>query len=326
MSAIELSLIVCTRDRADRLARTLAHVAALQGERAWELVVVDNGSRDRTPEMLREFARTCPHPLTLVHEPRPGLGRARNAGLRASAGALVAFVDDDCYPAADFLARVRACFAENAHWGYLGGRILLFDPADLPMTIQESLIPREIKPRSFVPTGLIQGANIAFRRVALEAVGGFDARLGAGTPFPCEDVDAVARLSAAGWMGAYDPRPVVYHHHGRRTRTERERLLRAYDHGAGAYYVKCLLHPALRWPCVRHGVKACLKVMRAGFHRSYGAIRFLLRPGGGGGSRLDEPARPAPGFVGSAPAPVGAAALCRAGDAVGVERNREAAG
>src|SRR3546814_9709199 len=64
---------------------------------------------------------------------------------------------------------------------------------------------------------------------------------GAGTPFACEDVDALARAAAAGWRGAYDPRPLVYHHHGRKTREDALRLRRVYDTARGAYYAKCIM-------------------------------------------------------------------------------------
>jgi GT2 family glycosyltransferase len=144
------------------------------------------------------------------------------------------------------------CFDEDARLGYVGGRILLFDPTDYPLTIQESPARNEIAPGDFLPAGLIQGANLAARREALASVGGFDGRLGAGAWFPCEDVDVLARMSARGWRGAYDPRPVVYHHHRRKTRDEADRLMRQYDRGRGAYYAKCILNPALRGAYARN--------------------------------------------------------------------------
>ena len=99
------------------------------------------------------------------------------------------------------LDRIVGCF-EEASLGFVGGRVLLFDPTDFPITIQELDHRVEIEPCAFVPAGLIHGANFAFRREVLEAIGGFDPGFGAGTPgFACEDVDAVARAAAAGWWG-----------------------------------------------------------------------------------------------------------------------------
>jgi GT2 family glycosyltransferase len=79
---------------------------------------------------------------------------------------------------------------------------------------------------------------MAFRRAVLERIGGFDERLGHGTRFSCEDIDAVASALWAGFSGVYDPRAVVYHHHGRRGESEVRELRRRYDEGRGAYYAK----------------------------------------------------------------------------------------
>lgn len=242
---MRLSVVVCTRSRAPQLRACLERIGRLSGTAPWELVVVDNGSTDETAAVLRQFRRVSPHLLTVVEEPRPGLGRARNRGWRAAAGELIAFTDDDCYPADDYLNQIVACF-EDPRLGFLGGRILLFDPTDLPITIQELDQRVEIDPKAFLRAGLIQGANFAFRREVLEAIGGFDDAFGAGTPFACEDVDALARAAALGWRGAYDPRPLVYHHHRRKTRDEAMQLRRVYDAARGAYYMKSVIDSAMR--------------------------------------------------------------------------------
>jgi hypothetical protein len=127
----------------------------------------------------------------------------------------------------------------------LGGRILLFDPADARVTIDERDYPVEIAPHSFVEAGAIKGANLSFRHEALQKAGGFDPELGAGTPFPCEDIDAVAAVLWAGYKGRYDPRPLVLHHH-RRREPDVPRLRAGYDRGRGAYYAKFLLRPESR--------------------------------------------------------------------------------
>jgi glycosyltransferase involved in cell wall biosynthesis len=243
---MRLSVVVCTRNRASQLRACLDSIGGLSVAVPWELVVVDNGSTDETADVLRRFGRVFLHPLTVVEEPHPGLGRARNRGWRATAGELIAFTDDDCYPADDYLSQIVACF-EDSRLGFVGGRVLLFDPTDFPMTIQELDHRVEIDPKTFIRAGLIHGANFAFRREVLEAIGGFDDGFGAGTPFCCEDVDALARAAASGWRGAYDPRPLVYHHHRRKTRDEAMRLKRAYDVGRGVYYVKSILDPVMRW-------------------------------------------------------------------------------
>lgn len=181
-----------------------------------------------------------------VIEPEAGLSRARNAGWSAASGEIIAFTDDDCYPAVDFLVSINQCFGEDDHLGFIGGRILLYDETDYRITIQERSTRRQIGPNAFIPAGLIHGVNLACRRSALISVGGFDDRFGHGRKFSCEDVDMLARLSARGWHGAYDPRPLVYHHHGRKTREQANALMKQYDRARGAYYAKCILEPGLR--------------------------------------------------------------------------------
>jgi hypothetical protein len=99
---------------------------------------------------------------------------------------------------------------------------------------------------TYLPCGEVQGSNQAYRREVLEAIGGFDPRMGVGTPFGCEDIDTAARASYAGWDGIYDPRPVVRHHHGRKNGEGYRRLRTVYADGEGAYYAKCILDRSMR--------------------------------------------------------------------------------
>jgi glycosyltransferase involved in cell wall biosynthesis len=246
----QLSLIVCTRNRAEKLEALFGALGRIRAHAMWELVVVDNGSSDDTPARVRELMGALHVHATFVLEPRRGLGRARNAGVRAARAALLAFTDDDCYPAVDYVDRVVEAFAIPDR-SFIGGRILLHDAEDHPITIRVDSAPIPIPPYSVVPTGLVQGANMAFRRETLERIGGFDDALGPGTPFCNDDVDAVARASAAGFPGSYMPEPVVHHHHGRRDPADIAALWRIYDHGRGAYYAKCIFDLQTRWRVAR---------------------------------------------------------------------------
>jgi GT2 family glycosyltransferase len=253
--------------------------------------------------MIERFRSRCRREvLAFVHRPA-GLGSARNAGWKAAAGDVIAFTDDDCYPASDYLDAVASCFREDACLGFVGGRILLFDPTDYPITIQESSDRKEIDPGEFLPAGLIQGANFAARREALASVGGFDGCFGAGSLFPCEDVDVLARMSASGWRGAYDPRPVVYHHHRRKTRADADRLMRQYDRGRGAYYAKCVLNPALRatyarnwyWRMRCQPLGRTVRELAAGTEYLVRTALWLNRGSPRGSARSDERRKPTEG-------------------------------
>jgi len=154
------------------------------------------------------------------------------------------FTDDDCYPAQDFLTQALEAFRDPAV-GYVGGRTLLFDTTDSPVAIRVDETHHRLEPRTYVPAGLIPGACFAIRRSVAREIGYFDPDLGAGTAFSCEDVDIVARASAAGWAGVYFPPMFVYHHHGRK-HSQASALRRHYDYGRGAYHMKLLLDGPLR--------------------------------------------------------------------------------
>ena len=238
----DISLIICTRNRCAALRRCIDAVSKTVAAMRWQIVVVDNGSTDATAEYLAGL----PHhisgvPVTLIYESRQGLAIARNAGWRASSGNIIAFTDDDCYVAADFIHSVARVFSDSPDVGFIGGRILLHDPSDQKITILDHAQRRAFESRSFIAPGAISGANMAFRRRTLEMIGGFDERMGAGTPFPCEDIDAAAAALWLGIPGAYDPGPTVFHAHGRKTDAEVRALRHAYE-GGGSYYVKRILN------------------------------------------------------------------------------------
>src|SRR5690349_3614302 len=98
-----VSVVVSTRNRSEALRRCLMCFTAVKSPGPWELVIVDNGSSDNTSEVVAEFARTAAFRVLLVTEPRRGLGRARNAGIKVSSGDIIAFTDDDCYVSSDYL-------------------------------------------------------------------------------------------------------------------------------------------------------------------------------------------------------------------------------
>lgn len=240
-----VSIVICTRNRAARLRSALERISKLDDKPDWECVVVDNSSTDETPAVIAAAARASPN-IRAVAQARIGLGAARDKGWREARGDLIAFTDDDCYVAPDYVRQITAAFQEHPKAGCMGGRILLHDPDDAPVTIDVREAAVEYPPRSFIWAGALQGANLVFRRSVLEAIGGFDPELGAGTPFPCEDVDVVAAALWAGCTARFDPRIVVYHHHGRRE-TDIPALMAGYDRGRGAYYMKYILREDTRW-------------------------------------------------------------------------------
>jgi glycosyltransferase involved in cell wall biosynthesis len=244
-----LSLIISTRNRSNSLSRTLESLRKLRTCLSWELVIIDNGSSDDTQLIINRFVATFYGygAVQLVSEPKRGLANAHNAGFRKARSPICVFIDDDCYPSEDYLDAMSVCFAEDPDIGFIGGRILPWSDNLCKVAIQKSTNRVPFAPYSFIPTGVIQGANFACRRTAIEAAGGFDSRFGPGALFfNAEEVELLARISNAGWPGAYDPRPLVYHDHGRKNGWDEWRVMRSYERGRGGYYAKCLLNRTMR--------------------------------------------------------------------------------
>jgi glycosyltransferase involved in cell wall biosynthesis len=236
-----VSVIVCTRNRSPALAQLLDALTRLGIPRdlSWELVVVDNGSTDGTGILLDSFA--CRLPVRRIFEGRKGLSRARNAGLAAARGEILAFTDDDCIPSPDWLSNVVREFEHYPELAGLGGRVELHDPRDFPITIRTSRTREALTSPHQLPA-LMVGCNMAFRRGTVDAVGEFDATLGAGTPAgSAEDTDYLYRALLLGLRIEYVPDVLVAHNHGRRRAEEVAQLKRSYARGRGALLTKYLL-------------------------------------------------------------------------------------
>ena len=242
---MSVSIVIGTRDRAGRLARSLEALEKLKRPAAvdWEILIVDNGSSDETARVSRDFSAASAVPrVRYLFEPNRGLSRARNTGIRAARGDIVAFIDDDCYADENWLTAICAAFAPNPSPSGVGGRVELFDPSDASIAVRRSRQPSEMTSIDHL-FNLIPGCNMAFRRTALAAVGGFDPRLGPGSPCKAaEDADLIFRLFLSGHRIAYRPDALVRHHHGRQGDDATKAILRAYAIGRGAFYSKHLVN------------------------------------------------------------------------------------
>lgn len=238
---MKLSVVICTRNRASYLPAMLASIRKLKALGIkWELILVDNDSQDDTFRILEQFSLNFSVPTQVIHEPQKGLSNARNAGWKVARGEIISFTDDDCYPQEDWLSTTLKAF-DDFNVAYVGGRVLLFDIDDAPVTIQTSTKRLHFPAHTHIESGQIIGANFSFRRKVFSEIGGFDNRLGAGTPFHSgEDTDLLARASNSGHEGSYDPSIVVFHHHRRRLQQDVEKLYCGYAFGRGALFVKMI--------------------------------------------------------------------------------------
>src|SRR5579863_1850687 len=120
-----VTIILCTYNRAGSLPAALESVlaSALHSHVDWELLAVDNNSRDRTPEVINEFCLRHPGRVRYIFEAQQGHTRARNAGIREARGEIVAFVDDDVTVEPTWLDNLTAGLRDG-QWAGAGGRIL----------------------------------------------------------------------------------------------------------------------------------------------------------------------------------------------------------
>lgn len=268
-----ISLVICTRNRCSALRGCLERIDRLESPGEWELVVVDNGSTDGTADWLRSFAERSSVRVVLVSEPKPGLGGARNAGIAKATGQIIAFTDDDCYVSPDFLIKILETFKDE-RIGFMGGRILLHDHTDLPVTTRQDTEIQVIGPKSFIHAGELQGANMAVRHSLVMEIGGFDPKFGKGSLFRGgEDMDLQARASLNGATGIYDPGPLVWHNHGRKSREDFSALTKDYGHCRGAYYAKFILNAQTRALFLKNWYRQTKKNLR---HKQYLGILYEI--------------------------------------------------
>ena len=265
---VAVSVIVCTRNRCAALGNLLEALTRLTipPELSWELVVVNNGSTDGTAELLNGFAERLP--IMQVFEPEKGLSTARNTGMRAARGEILAFTDDDCIPAPDWVNAIHEEFARDAGLAGLGGRVELQDPRDYPITVRTSR-QREPLTSPYQLPALMVGCNMAFRRSTIDLVGEFDTTLGAGTAVgSAEDTDFLYRALRRGLRIEYVPEVLLAHDHGRRSSEDVRGLRRSYARGRGALLVKYLLRAdramaSCAYADVLWNARECAQALRA---------------------------------------------------------------
>ena len=231
---VSATVVVCTRNRAERLGGCLAHLAdqvagagqSGSGEATdVEVVVVDNGSTDRTGAVAAAWCAADPGRRRLVTEPVPGLSRARNRGVAAARGDVVLFVDDDAHAPRGWVAAHLAAYARDDRVVAVGGPVALFWPEGRPSWLAPRLdhwfsaMDHGDEARRWPTAHGPYGTNMSVRRGAL--VASTDA--GAGGPFAerlgrrgrsllsGEEGDLFERLWAAGGHIAYEPAALVLH-------------------------------------------------------------------------------------------------------------------
>jgi glycosyltransferase involved in cell wall biosynthesis len=202
-SAPKVTVIIPAWGAGDYVGETLASLQA-QTLSAWEAVVIDDGDTDRVAQAVKPFATDAR--IRLLATDNAGLAAARNRGIATATTPFVSILDGDDRYKADYLERMLATLESDQALGFVTCDAVMFgtpafegklfsslQPQNGPITL-ERVIRREFN---------VVGACMV-RREALDAVGGYDTRMGSA-----EDLDLWFRLLEAGWQAALVPTPLL---------------------------------------------------------------------------------------------------------------------
>lgn len=217
-----ITVVLCTFNRSESLQKTLDSLAnqILPEGVPWEVIVVDNNSKDSTRAVVDAQSHKYPNRVRYVFESEQGLSRARNTGIRQARGEIIAFIDDDVIADPMWLQNLTASFKEEA-WSGSGGRILPpcdFRPPDWltlggAMDLGGALALFDLGDRPGELERPPYGTNMAFRKKMFQKYGMFRVELGrCGTSLLSgEDIDFGRRVMLSGECLRYEPSAVVYH-------------------------------------------------------------------------------------------------------------------
>ncbi|NUQ10859.1 MAG: glycosyltransferase [Gemmatimonadaceae bacterium] len=196
-----VSVVVCTHNGSRTLRECLDGISRLRYP-DYEVIVIDDGSRDHSAEIAREFD------VRLISTPNQGLSAARNLGAREATGRIVAYIDDDATPDPDWLLYLARTYASGDFVAVGGPNI----PPPGDGLIAECVARAPGGPMHVMLTDRvaehIPGCNMSFDRERLLAIGGFDTQFRVAG----DDVDVCWRLQERGWQIAFSPSAVVWHH------------------------------------------------------------------------------------------------------------------
>ncbi len=223
-----ISVVVCSYNGARTIRECLEGLVKLEYPH-YEVIVVNDGSTDLTAEIAHEYD------VRLISIPQSGLSHARNVGMQAARGEIVAYIDDDAYPDPHWLTYLTHTFRQTSDVG-VGGPNL---PPPGDGMVAECIANAPGNPSHILLSDQeaehIPGCNMAFRKACLEAIGGFDHQFRTAG----DDVDICWRLQQQGWTIGFHPTALVWHH-------RRNSVCRYYKQQYGYGKAEALLEK--KWP------------------------------------------------------------------------------
>ena len=211
-----ISVVICTRNRADDLRRAVSSI--LSGgnleQSDWELLVVETSS-DETPELCREFQRRFPDHFRFITEKKLGKSNALNTAIAEARGDVLAFTDDDILCSSDYIESIRTVFTTYSA-DAAQGRVLLDCEGGWPAWLDRDNLGMMADLRDWGEDltefkGTLCGTNMIVRANVFERSGGFAPELGPGGIGMWEDTEVSLRMRQAGCEMIYAPQILVRH-------------------------------------------------------------------------------------------------------------------
>jgi glycosyltransferase involved in cell wall biosynthesis len=216
---MDISVVLATYNRAASLQVALDSFSKLNVPPAltWELLVVDNNSRDDTAAVIRSFVQRMGPRVRYVFESNQGRSAALNTGVTQANGNVIAFTDDDVIFDPDWLAQLHQAFSDPSV-SAVAGRILPLwaqaKPDWLVMDGQQAVVNFDLGDRPQDIRIAPMGANSAFRKEIFPRYGLFRLDLGvrgSRHTITCDDTEFGGRLMAAGERILYCPTAIIHH-------------------------------------------------------------------------------------------------------------------
>ncbi len=200
-TAPRVSVVVCSYNRGPALEECLRSLVLLDYP-DFEVILVDDGSTDNTREIAKKFPS-----VRVIHQSNQGLSAARNAGLQAATGSIVAYTDSDCFVDVNWLTHLVHQL-ESTNAVAVGGPNLAPDDGWVASCVAASPgQPVQVLESNSIAEH-IPGCNMAFRRDALMSINGFNPRYRKAG----DDVDVCWRLQQNGQWITFAPGAFVWHH------------------------------------------------------------------------------------------------------------------
>lgn len=280
---MKFSLVLATINRTEELMGFLQSLEA-QTHRNFELIIVDQNQDDRLQPIIKIYQQK----YTIYHiRTKPGLSKARNAGLNYATGDIIAFPDDDCSYPPRLLENITRFFENNPEIDGLTGRAI--DKYGRVSVGRWAKQPGRVNKYNVWVKAV--SITIFLRKAVVLRVGGFDERLGAGSGTPwgsSEETDYLIRALEKGFRIYYDP-SIRIHHPQPLTSFDEQALRRGVFYGGGMGFV-LRKHDYPLWNVLHHwarplgGALASLllgKIGKARYHWSIftGRVRGWMEGG-----------------------------------------------